>query len=137
MKMENVRLVLAEALRLYPQPPLLIRRSIGPDNIPNPVSSLPEKAYPIGKGADLFISTWNIHRSPFLWDEPNEFNPNRFKSIKDINSLLPNEISTNFAFLPFGAGGRKCVGDQFASLEAIVCFSLILKHFRYLIIIAN
>jgi len=34
--------------------------------------------YPIGKGADIFISVWNLHHSPHLWKDPEAFRPERF-----------------------------------------------------------
>ncbi len=37
-----------------------------------------EGGYPIGKGCDLFISVWNLHRSPHLWKDPDAFRPERF-----------------------------------------------------------
>lgn len=58
-----VRAILAESLRLYPQPPILIRRALADDVLPTPLGGDP-KGYPIGKGADIFISVWNLHR----WD---------------------------------------------------------------------
>ncbi len=58
-----VRAILAESLRLYPQPPILIRRALADDVLPMPLGGDP-KGYPIGKGADIFISVWNLHR----WD---------------------------------------------------------------------
>jgi cytochrome P450 family 97 subfamily B polypeptide 3 len=36
------------------------------------------QGYPIGKGADLFISVWNLHRSPYLWRDPDVYRPERF-----------------------------------------------------------
>lgn len=61
-KLPYLRAVLAESLRLYPQPPILIRRSLGDDVLPAPLNGDPQ-GYPISKGADLFISVWNLHRS--------------------------------------------------------------------------
>lgn len=85
------------------------------------------------RGTDIFISTWNLHRSPELWEEPETFDPTRWErpfkngNIPDwdgfnpdkITGLYPNEQATDFAFLPFGGGARKCVGDQFAMMEAV------------------
>ncbi len=59
-----VRAILAESLRLYPQPPILIRRALADDVLPTPLGGDP-KGYPIGKGADIFISVWNLHRWTF------------------------------------------------------------------------
>ena len=56
-----VRSVLAESLRLYPQPPILIRRALQADVLPAGRHGNPA-GYPIGKGTDLFISVWNLHR---------------------------------------------------------------------------
>jgi Cytochrome P450 len=56
-----LRATLAESLRLYPQPPILIRRALGDDVLPAPLNGDPS-GYPIGKGADIFISVWNLHR---------------------------------------------------------------------------
>lgn len=74
------RATLAESLRMYPQPPLLIRRSLAPDTLPPGLGGPPE-GYPIGKGADLFISVWNLHRSPHLWKDPDTFRPERFTEV--------------------------------------------------------
>lgn len=59
--MPYVRAALAESLRLYPQPPILIRRALAADTLPAPLNGDPQ-GYPIGKGADIFISVWNLHR---------------------------------------------------------------------------
>ena len=60
-RLPKTRAALAESLRLYPQPPILIRRALGPDTLPAPLHGDPN-GYPIDKGADLFISVWNLHR---------------------------------------------------------------------------
>ena len=56
-----MRAALAESLRMYPQPPILIRRSLADDVLPPGLNGDPA-GYPIGKGADIFISVWNLHR---------------------------------------------------------------------------
>lgn len=47
------------------------------------------------------------------------------------SSLYPNEVASDFAFIPFGGGARKCIGDQFAFLEASVAFSMLLRRFTF------
>lgn len=46
-------------------------------------------------------------------------------------ALYPNEVSSDFAFIPFGGGARKCVGDQFALFEATVAFVMLLRRFTF------
>ncbi|KAI5061137.1 hypothetical protein GOP47_0023642 [Adiantum capillus-veneris] len=140
-----IRLIVAEALRLYPQPPLLIRRSLQPDTLPGGFKGDPN-GYVIPKGVDLFISVYNLHRSPYYWDNPEKFEPERFleeKSGDDIegwggfdpkrgqNSLYANEVMADFAFLPFGGGPRKCVGDQFALMESTIALVMVMQKFNF------
>jgi len=133
VSMEKLRFSLIESLRLYPEPPILIRRARTADNLPAGGSGLKD-GVKILRGTDIFISTWNLHRSPELWEDPETFDPTRWErkftnmGVKNWNGfdpdkttgLYPNEIATDFAFLPFGGGKRKCIGDQFAVLEAAV-----------------
>ncbi|KAF3443497.1 hypothetical protein FNV43_RR13180 [Rhamnella rubrinervis] len=100
--------------------------------------------YAIPAGTDIFISVYNLHRSPYFWDHPSEFKPERFlvqKPSEGIEgwagfdpsrspgALYPNEIISDFAFLPFGGGPRKCVGDQFALMESTVALAMLLQKF--------
>jgi cytochrome P450 family 97 subfamily B polypeptide 3 len=80
--LEEVRLVIAETLRLYPEPPILIRRALESDVLPrasNLDGSLQEESVRIIKGTDFFLSVWNLHRSPLLWERPDEFDPTRWR----------------------------------------------------------
>nr|QNS29943.1 cytochrome P450 [Nothapodytes nimmoniana] len=142
-KLEYIRLIIVEALRLYPQPPLLIRRSLREDQLPGGYKG-DETGYSIPAGTDIFISLYNLHRSPYFWDKPNEFEPERFQverkaegiegwagfdPSRSPGALYPNEITSDFAFLPFGGGPRKCVGDQFALMESTVALAMLLQKF--------
>ena len=143
-KLELTRLCLAEALRLYPEPPILIRRCL--EDVPLPRGA-GESEVTLIKGMDVFISVWNLHRNPDCWEDPLKFDPKRFKrpfqnpGVKDWagynpellspNSLYPNEVASDFAFIPFGAGARKCIGDQFAMLEATSCLSMTLQRYEF------
>jgi hypothetical protein len=46
-------------------------------------------------------------------------------------ALYPNEVASDFAFIPFGGGARKCVGDQFALFEATVALAMLLRRFTF------
>ena len=80
--LEEVRLVIAETLRLYPEPPILIRRALDADVLPrasNLDGSLQAEGVRVIKGTDFFLSVWNLHRSPLLWERPDEFDPTRWR----------------------------------------------------------
>ncbi|GLC58319.1 hypothetical protein PLESTB_001346100 [Pleodorina starrii] len=146
--MPYLRATLGESLRMYPQPPILIRRALNEDTLPAGLGGDPG-GYPIGKGADLFISVWNLHRSPYLWKDPDTFRPERFfesfsnpdfgdkwagyrpDAVTGGAALYPNEVASDFAFIPFGGGARKCVGDQFALFEATVAMAMLLRRFEF------
>lgn len=142
--MRKLRFCLIESLRLYPEPPVLIRRAREADNLPAGGSDL-TSGIKVLRGTDMFISTWNLHRSPDLWDEPERFDPTRWDrpfsnpSVRGwdgynpdkVTGLYPNEQASDFAFLPFGGGARKCVGDQFAMMEAAVTLSMLLNKLDF------
>ncbi|EOX93201.1 Cytochrome P450 97B2, chloroplastic isoform 2 [Theobroma cacao] len=143
-KLEYIRLIVVEALRLYPQPPLLIRRALKADVIPAGGYKGDKDGYKIPAGTDIFLSVYNLHRSPYFWDQPHDFVPERFlveKKSEGIEgwagfdpsrspgALYPNEIISDFAFLPFGGGPRKCIGDQFALMESTVALAMLLQKF--------
>jgi cytochrome P450 len=144
MTMKKLRYALIEGLRLYPEPPVLIRRARAEDTLPRGSSYLRD-GIRVLRGTDIFISTWNLHRSPDLWENPLTFDPTRwdrpFKNDKvkgwegynpdKVSGFYPNENAADFAFLPFGGGARKCVGDQFAVMEAAVTMAVLLKNYDF------
>ncbi|KAJ7554463.1 hypothetical protein O6H91_06G141600 [Diphasiastrum complanatum] len=73
-----------ESMRLYPHPPVLIRRAQEADVLPG--------GYKIGAGQDIMISVYNIHHSPMVWERAEEFLPERFGA----ESTMPNESNTDF-----------------------------------------
>ncbi|AAG50718.1 cytochrome P450, putative [Arabidopsis thaliana] len=117
-KLKYTTRVMNESLRLYPQPPVLIRRSIDNDILGE---------YPIKRGEDIFISVWNLHRSPLHWDDAEKFNPERWP----LDGPNPNETNQNFSYLPFGGGPRKCIGDMFASFENVVAIAMLIRRFNF------
>lgn len=145
-RMPYVRLILAEALRLYPAPPILIRRLLADTELPKGSS---HSSTPLKRGTDVFINIYSLHRSPDLWDDPNHFDPDRWlRPIQNSgvdgwagyrpaaglltgNPMYPTELNADFAFLPFGGGSRKCVGDVFAMLEASVALAMIIRRFDF------
>lgn len=108
-----------ESLRLFPHPPVLIRRAQVADVLPG--------NYKVNAGQDIMISVYNIHHSSEVWESAEEFLPERF----DLEGSVPNETNTDFRFIPFSGGPRKCVGDQFALLEAIVALAIFIQHLNF------
>lgn len=107
---------ISESMRLYPHPPVLIRRALMDDRLPG--------GQFVPKGQDVIVSVYNIHHSPEVWDDPEKFDPERF----DLDKQAPNEQNTNFRYIPFSGGPRKCIGDQFALLEAHVALVVLLRE---------
>jgi len=139
VQMKILRCCLIEALRLYPEPPVLIRWSRKDDVLP-PGGSGFRDGIKVFKGTDISISAWNLHRSEELWENAAKYDPTRWER-KFLNKgvtgwegmdpekergIYPNEVSTDYSFLPFGGGQRKCVGDQFA-----LTMSMMLKNFDF------
>jgi cytochrome P450 len=107
------RAVINEALRLYPPAFTLARAAIGPDRADD---------IEIPAGAVLMIAPWVLHRHRRLWRDPERFDPSRF---------LPGAPPPpRFAYLPFGAGPRVCVGAQFALTEATLVLSALIQAFE-------
>lgn len=107
-----------EAMRLYPQPPVLIRRALEDDVI---------NGFDVKEGSDIFISVWNLHHAPELWEDSETFNPDRFP----LDEPMPNEKNQDFKYLPFGGGRRKCIGEQFALFESITALAMIVRRFNF------
>ncbi|XP_022888641.1 carotene epsilon-monooxygenase, chloroplastic [Olea europaea var. sylvestris] len=108
-----------ESMRLYPHPPVLLRRAQVTDMLPG--------NYKVNAGQDIMISVYNIHRSAQVWNRAEEFMPERY----DLEGPVPNETNTDYRFIPFSGGPRKCVGDQFALLEAIVSLAVFVQNLDF------
>eukprot|EP00884_Botryococcus_braunii_P007528 jgi/Botrbrau1/16777/Bobra.150_2s0012.1 len=111
--------VMFEALRMYPQPPVLIRRPLTDDVYPG--------GYDIPAGTDVFILGYTIHRSEEYWEEGHQFIPERFPP----TNRPPNDLLNSFRFLPFGGGPRKCIGEMFAIHEGVTILSMLVRRYNF------
>ncbi len=112
-RLVETRAVIEEAMRLYPPVASLSREAIGPDDL---------CGRRIRKGALIIVSPWVLHRHTLLWRDPNRFDPSRF---------LPGarEAIDRFAYLPFGAGPRVCIGASFSLQEAVLVLATVMRRF--------
>jgi cytochrome P450 len=108
------RMVLEEAMRLYPPAPIMSRDSVGADTV---------GGIEIRPKTSVMISPWVLHRHRLWWSDPDYFDPERFAPER-------RDKIHRFAYLPFGAGPRVCIGMGFAMQEAQIILSAILRRFR-------
>jgi cytochrome P450 len=113
-KLVYTRMVIEEALRLYPPAPFVSRDSVGPDTI-GPIE--------IRARTSVLISPWILHRHRELWEAPDYFDPERFAPGR-------REKIHRFAYIPFGAGPHICIGMGFAMQEALICLAAIVSRYR-------
>jgi cytochrome P450 len=76
----------------------------------------------IPRGALVMMSPWVLHRHKRLWNEPDAFDPSRF--------LGDAPVAHRFAYMPFGAGPRVCVGAQLALTEACLVLAMMVQRFH-------
>eukprot|EP00899_Mesostigma_viride_P018511 jgi/Mesvir1/26661/Mv20448-RA.3 len=117
MQLPYITRCICESLRLYPHPPVFLRRCVADDELPGGAK--------ISKGQDIMIAIYNVHHNPDVWENAEEFVPERFP----LDQPVPNETNTDFKYIPFSGGPRKCVGDQFALLETMSALAGLLKRF--------
>ncbi len=114
-RLEKTRATFEEALRLYPPAATLSREALEADTL---------GGRSVRAGETVIISPWVLHRHQLLWERPDEFLPERF---------MPGvrEKIDRFAYLPFGAGPRVCIGGGFAMREGVILLAAIVQKFRF------
>jgi cytochrome P450 len=114
LQLRYARMVIDEALRLYPPAHTLSREAVQPDEVSD---------HRIPAGATIYIVPWVLHRHRKLWEQPNRFDPERFSPERSAGRH-------RFAYIPFGAGPRICIGAVFAITEAILILATIAQRYR-------
>ncbi|XP_078593023.1 leukotriene-B4 omega-hydroxylase 3-like [Branchiostoma floridae x Branchiostoma japonicum] len=112
--MKYITLCVKESLRLYPAVPEILR------DVETPLTFSDGRTVP--QGSQVYISLRLLHRNPHIWEKPEEYDPLRF-SPENSKSRHP------YAFLPFSAGPRNCIGQHFAMNELKTAVALILQRF--------
>lgn len=112
--MRYLECVIKESHRLYPPVPLMARNVDADAEI---------MGHMIPRGSTLLTMPYMLHRDRRFFPEPEEFLPDRF--------LPENSAGRHpYAYIPFAAGPRNCIGQRFALQEEKVVVSTVLRHFR-------
>lgn len=115
-RLPYTKMIWDESLRLYPPAWALHNRvSHAEDRLPSGAVLPPNAA--------IFISPWNLHRNPRWFPDPNRFDPERF-------SEEAKRTHTPYSYIPFGAGGRRCLGESFAELEGLLILATVASRFQ-------
>jgi cytochrome P450 len=105
-RLAYTKMVIREAMRLYPPVWIIERRAVQDDNV---------GGYWLPGGSAVVICPYTLHRHPDFWKQPDVFNPARFSDRPPA------------AYIPFGAGQRFCIGNEFAMLEAQLITAMVVQ----------
>ncbi|WP_336025315.1 cytochrome P450 [Halobellus salinisoli] len=101
-----------ESLRLYPPVYSLPREAVRPVDFDGDV---------VPAGSEVLVSVYALQRDPRFWERPETFDPSRWH----------DRERSDAAYLPFGAGPRRCVGETFARVEVSIVLAELLRRFRF------
>ena len=113
-KFPYARQIIEETMRLYPAGWSLSRKALGDDWLGD---------YFVPAGTELYLPPYFIQRHPDLWEEPDRFDPDRFRP---ENSKHRHRM----AMIPFSAGPRNCIGTHFARIEMQIHLMIIGRCLR-------
>jgi cytochrome P450 len=113
-RLAYTRMVIEEAMRLYPPVWVIGRTAIGDDEI---------GGYRIKANSEIIMCLYVTHRHPEFWDEPDKFDPERF---------TPERVAARprYAYFPFGGGPRQCIGNNFALMETQLVLATVAARYR-------
>jgi len=112
--LEYTNMVFKETMRLYPPIPTYARQSLVPVEL---------GGYTLPAGSIILISPHVFHKDARWWDNPAQFDPERFS--KENEKAIPK-----YAYLPFSAGPRVCIGNSFAEMEAVLILATMSQQYR-------
>ena len=104
--------VIKEVLRLYPPAPFYMRDALGEDQLGDFHT----------QGLPVLLSPYYTHRHPDFWEDPLQFNPERWTPEQEA-SMHP------YAYHPFAAGQRICIGNNFSLLESHILLALLAREY--------
>ena len=112
-RLKYTEMIAKEAMRLYPPAYAVGREAAEETEI---------GGFRVPKGTQLFAFPWVTHRDARYFDEPEAFKPERWEN--------PEQIP-KYAYFPFGAGPRQCIGNYFAMMEIVLLMATIGQRFRF------
>src|SRR6202140_1668543 len=112
-KFEFAAQVIQEALRLYPPFWMVDRMALSDDRAGD---------LDIPRGSTVIVFIYGAHHSPQYWENPESFDPERFTKANE-------KRKSPFAYLPFGAGPRGCIGGNYATLQILMILSVLLRKY--------
>jgi cytochrome P450 len=115
--------IINETLRLYPPAPLFSRQCIREHTIGT------KQQLRIPKGTTIVVDSYILHRRSDLWSRPLEFDYTRW--MRDPKTGLKPKLPHPFAYLPFAAGPRNCIGQNFALLEAKIILAMFIQRCNF------
>jgi len=112
-KLRYTQQAIDEAMRLYPPAWSLGREAVEDDVI---------QGYRIPKGSSVILCPATTHRHPDFWENPEGFDPDRF---------TPEQAQKRhrYAYIPFAAGPRMCIGDSFAKMEMPIILAMVAQRY--------
>nr|AXJ21601.1 CYP4G200 [Mythimna separata] len=116
LEMKYLERCLMETLRMFPPVPIIARHL-------NQDITLPSCGKKVPAGTTVVVATYKLHRRPDVYPNPTKFDPDNFLPERSANRHY-------YAFVPFSAGPRSCVGRKYAMLKLKIILSTILRNFR-------
>jgi enediyne biosynthesis protein E7 len=113
-RLTYTNMVLQEVMRLCPPVWILPRQAQQDDEV---------SGFHVPAGSDVLICPYTLHRHPGFWDSPERFDPDRF----DPGAAVDRP---RYAYIPFGAGPRFCVGNSLGMLEATLVLAMLARELR-------
>lgn len=113
-KLRYTKDVFRETLRLYPPVPMMVRETTCPERFR-------ERDVPVG--SQIVLSPWHVQRHERFWDDPDAFDPDRFKTDNGKQCLRD-------AYIPFSSGARVCTGAGFAMVEGPMLLAMIAGAYK-------
>jgi cytochrome P450 len=114
-KLEYLRAVLQESMRLYPPVWGTTREAVGEDSL---------NGYEIPSGSMVFLCQWITHRHPQFWEKPDSFDPDRFSGARAA-------YVNKFAYFPFGRGQRHCIAEDLSFMSMILIASELMRKYQF------